>query len=280
MNPCTNEDIGDFITLYELDALEEEDKVRFEDHMMECSFCSSELVSMQQSIDTLAANKQEILRELAEEGISFEANKEAIEGRPRKKARRTVIRESFGEKVQKFLGDLLQPRQLIPATALTAILIFFLAVPKGPSPNPYLPLLTFEKAFYQDQVQRGATISDAESEFKAGMALYIQDDYSGAINHLSASVTADPTRGDYWLYLGISYFLDKQAGPAISALEHAQELCEPVLRNRALWYQSQAHLLAEEPESAATLLQLLVDQQLEYAAEAEALLAGIGEVSR
>ena len=111
------------------------------------------------------------------------------------------------------------------------------------------------------------------------MRLYKKDDFQAAISNLEKATEIDSGQGKFWLYLGISYYLDRQPEPAIEALTKARQRLDTVQRNRALWFLAQAHLLDGDAESSIPILQALSHQQLEYAQEANNLLKKIREIS-
>ena len=78
--------------------------------------------------------------------------------------------------------------------------------------------------------------------------------------------------------LVIEAFVSTSNAAAIEALQKAEEIADPVQKNWALWYRAQAHLYQKDAASSIPPLQSLSDQGLEYAEEAERLLAKIGRI--
>jgi hypothetical protein len=79
--------------------------------------------------------------------------------------------------------------------------------------------------------------------------------------------------------LGICYYLDHKPASAIVSLDEARKRLDTVQRNRALWFLAQAYLLDGDAASSVPILQILSNQNLEYAKEANDILSNIKRIS-
>jgi len=273
MTQCTNEEIGRLIAQYELGELSDEECDRFEEHLMECDFCLGELEQMRPIVSALRQDRVEIRDALRHEGISFETLKEELLSRSR------VNRSVFGKVMQaatQALSSLRQTRVLIPAIsmlfALVLIRMYYWPPHIGTSEtNPYERILTFESLPYQLLELRG-TAGEADPSFDEGMKAYLEGNYGDAIVNLRNAVEKAPENGSWWLYLGVCYYLERDAKAAVKALARADTLAQFSDKTRARWYLAQAHLLNGDANQAIPLLQWLIDQEKTYAGKADSLL--------
>jgi tetratricopeptide (TPR) repeat protein len=277
MDKCTNEDIGQLITFYEMGLLDDKDRTLFENHAQECEFCLHELQRMQPKLDVVFKHREELLNNLRAKGIAFENERNKL---LKQSAISKAPSKTFWDGFKNFTTNKWLPKAAIPAIAAAAVIIFVLFLPKSPAPgNPYYRYLSFEKAPYLPTGGTRVRESDAQHQFNEGMRLYQVDDLQGAIDNLEKAVGIDSSQGSFWLYLGISYYLNRQPESAIDALTTARQKLDTVQRNRALWYLAQAYLLDGDAENSVPILQLLSHQRLEYAQESDRLLTKIREIS-
>ncbi len=308
MTQCSNEEFGRLIVHYELGWLSDEERDRFEEHLMDCDACLQELEQMRPIIGALRRDRAEILDELHRDGISFETLKGEL------RSRSPVNRSVFGKVMQvavQALSNLRQARVLIPAVALISALvlvrIYYLphylttAKPEIPKtvpatrPDGEIPaggsapmevyghlgsygfILAFETLPYQPMKLRGTT-GDAERSFDEGMEYYLRGNYRDAISNLNKAVEKTPENGAWWLYLGVCHYLERDAKAAIKALTRADSLTQYSNKTRARWYLAQAHLLNDDANQAIPLLQWLIDQRKTYADKADSLLTGVRSI--
>jgi predicted Zn-dependent protease len=135
--------------------------------------------------------------------------------------------------------------------------------------NPYSSYVSFEPLV--PLMMRGGTTTAGERFFGDGMSDYSRGDYNSAAKNLTLAVRSAPDKAHWWLYLGVSYFLDRQPTLAVSALEKADMLAPNTLKPAARWYLAQAYLLAAKPDKALPLLAWISDQKAEYASHADSL---------
>lgn len=280
MTRCIDEKLGQLITLYELNQLGEKERLRFEEHLLECDFCLQELKGMNAIIFTLRENGAAILEELQGEGLGFDSQKQEWLNLARAERFKKTNLALLWIRISDIIKGWGRPKELIPAAIVAMILILLLILPPVPRPeNPYTSLLAFDKIPYRQMQLRTVPAAEGQQWFEAGMDEYLHDNFKGAISQLKRAVKNSPGDGTWWLYLGVSYYLDHQAQPAIEALTEADRLTEYSLKNRAQWYLAQAYLLAGQAEAAIPLLDSLAHRMMEYAPEADSLLMKVKSVA-
>lgn len=264
MEQCTDYSIGVLITQYELGQLNEKDCDRFEEHLLNCDYCSKEIEKMELFTDSVCDNKEEILEKLHAQGISYEAERQKLLARRRHVQVKTPLMDQIFQYLQAFW----QPKIYVPALVTTSLIILLFILPRTSQhpDNPYLTYLSFEKAPYQRL--RTAVETEAQRFFTQGMEAYLKDDYIGAISHLARATELNPREGNWWLYLGVCYYLERQADPGIESLSIADSLTVNTMRNRAKWYLGQAYLLSGDARMAIPLLEELIGKEEEYSSEA------------
>ena len=280
MTGCINEELGHLITFYEMDALSDDDRLRFENHLLDCPFCRSEASRMFPLYRTLDQSKPQILAELQATGINFDSIKRQMLATSQRSEATEPSGPLFWRKLILAVQGMHMPGEVIPALAGTALLLLLIFLPAHPPQvNPYSEWLSFEKAYYQPQNDRAPSNTAAEEAFQQGMEFYQKNNFRAAIALLGKAVQEDSLEGRFWLYLGISYYLDHQAAQAVTALTKAELLSEPAQRNRARWYLAQAYLLEQDTVRCIPLLKSLINEGFEYSEEADSLLIRIRENS-
>ena len=273
---CGNSNDGSLLIQYTLNLLDEEDRYRFEVHMMSCEFCRLELSKGDPETAFIGVRKEHIVEALHEEGISFERLKEELTAAKRKKR---VFQSFLGDLSEK-IAWLFRPRVLVPAGVIAVVLLIVM-LPKHSEPdNVYLSMLSFDKFAYQELSTRamGSTFSMSPL-FTVGMKAYSENDYGNAAKILKEATQESPEKWDYWFYLGVSYYLDKQAEPAIAALLEADKLNQYALEIEIKWFLAQSYLLIKDSNSALVHLRWLEDKPGEYSSRAISLVKAIQEVN-
>jgi len=273
MNECRDPQVGELITQYEMGELSDEERDRFEEHLMDCDFCRRELEGMLPTISAMRSHRAEILKGLHEEGISFESLKKRLLALPRSGRIKKTSPKYIWEKILQGLRVFSRPRGWVPAAVVVTALLLMITLPLFHHPeNPYLTYLSFDKLPYQPQKLRGEMASQAERFFHKGMNEYLRGNYRGAIGNLREAVEKDPDNGTWWLYLGVCYYLNHQGKQAIEALTRADGLTQYSLNVKSRWYLAQAYLLQGDADRAIPLLERIRDQKREYATQADSLL--------
>ena len=91
MAQCIDEKLGSLITLYELNQLSEKERLRFEEHLLECDFCYQELKGMNPIVFAIRENGAVILKELQGEGLGFDSQKQEWLSLPRSERLKKLI---------------------------------------------------------------------------------------------------------------------------------------------------------------------------------------------
>lgn len=270
---CTDEKLGRLILLYELDRLDEKDRCLFEDHMMSCPFCLEELEKAEPLMLRMKKDRREILAELERRGVRLPAAEPAPD-QVRQPATTKPLR-NFQESLKDWWNRFTRPVVWIPVSSAALILLLLLSHQQVS--NPYLPYLDHSPAPYDSSPYRGAVEPprEAQEAFKTGMEAYTQDRYAEASRYLERAVKIAPAQDRYWLYLGVSRYLDQRPHEAVKALQRAQEATNKSLQSAAQWYLAQAWLAQGEVHKALPLLQTLSQREGDYTLRADTLLSRI-----
>jgi len=271
---CTNSSAGALLTQYALNLLNEEDRCRFEEHVMSCESCRQELLEFDPMLGAIGARREQVVNALHEQGISFESLKAELLSTKKRGMPRNVSRPLSGT-----MASLFRFRILVPAAALAVIALLILSFPNGSERvNPYLPILSFDKFAYQEMPSRAMSAAPStDSLFSKAMAAYNANDYKSAEQLLLNATQESPNEWSIWFFLGVTYYLDKQAAPAIAALLQADSLNRYALEIETKWYLAQAYLLNNDPEKALPYFLWIQEKPGEYASRAEALATAIRE---
>lgn len=148
--------------------------------------------------------------------------------------------------------------------------------------EPYADLAMLDPLPYEPVTMKGVREAiGAATLFDDGMKRYREKDYPAAIPRLTEAVASDSRNGVWQLYLGLSYYLDKQPKPAIEHLRAAGNLApSQYYRISADWYLAQAYLMENDARRAIPLLDSVRTRSLDYAARADSLLMKIKERER
>ena len=278
---CIDKETGKLLLLYELGQLNEREAERFERHLLRCNHCSRQLHEKLPIFEAMQTHKEQIRDELKAEGLEFQPQENlttSLWNRFKEGYRNLIGRIQW---IGRILDEISRPRVLVPVGAVTAVLIAFLILQSPPdADNPYIAHLVFQKIVYRPTQPRAPIGPEAQQLFASGMQAYREDNFKNAADLIAKALELEPTQGHWWLYLGISYYLDRQAAPAIEALVRADSLTEYTLRNTARWYLAQAHLLNNDAASARPVLDSLIEQNREYAQEAVELWDKVESVMR
>jgi tetratricopeptide (TPR) repeat protein len=273
---CSNGSQGALLARYELGTLNEAERNRFEEHLLDCQFCSDALMEMLPLMATLRQNRQAIVSSLHRDGISFNALREELLAEAR--IPRVRLWSRAGELFNQLRAAFARPVVWAPAAlCAAAALLLVMQLQKQPSFTADHYGLTFKKAPYEAQVWRGEPADAAVESFNQGMQSYLANDYASAIKLLKKAVALEPERGTWWMFLGISSYLDRRAPDAVAALTRAVALTEYDLKTESLWYLAQAHVLDGHKDQALPLLKQLSEQQNPYSGEAHDLLNRISQ---
>jgi tetratricopeptide (TPR) repeat protein len=276
---CKNPEIGKRIAHYEAGLLDEADRSRFEEHLLECDFCVGEVERMFPVATALLANRDRIREGLAEDGITFDALRNRLAPAARRNQRRGVL-APVGERLLGLRQTLKRPPVLWTAlgTAVAMILVVvtfqFVGQPtESPSGSRCVPFLSFQALPYEGSLTlRGEEARAGKEDFDKGMEAYLQADYQRAARYLRAAVGKSSDQAEWWLYLGVCSYLQRDAKRAIQSLGRADELAQGRVKLRARWFLAQTYLLAGDRDRAEPLLEWIVAQKRDYSQDATDLL--------
>ena len=221
---CIDHSTGNLIAQYELGLLDTEDRDRFEDHLMDCEFCRSEIEQMMPIAHILKRHKFEIKNSLQAEVVPLRDlltpdTTDKIKGASLSKQGDTKMTESIARFFRNLVENITKLRVYAPALAVVSTVIFCTVIfIKDFSGNPYIELLTFEPLHYRQMTLRGKIDNKSELLFFDGMMAYSDSNYKLAIDKLEAAVTQSPDSWKYWMYLGVSHYLERNPEQAVNAL--------------------------------------------------------------
>ena len=272
---CTYPTEGSLLIQYILNLLDEDDRRRFEDHVMTCEACRAELAQADPGMTAIGASRAYIVEALHGEGISFERLKRELLSAKRKKG---ILQEFFSD-LSALVVAIFRNKKLVSAAGIVAVVLITALLLKGPKQdNAYLTLLSFDKFVYQELPTRSRMPeSSANRLFAEGMKAYNDNDFENAIESLMGATQEAPNEWSYWFFLGVSYYLNRQAEPAITALLEADVLNQYALEIEVKWYLGQAYLLNNDPGSAIPYLQWLDERPGGHSAKVKALMNAIQE---
>lgn len=259
---------------------------------MVCDFCREKWRLTLPLEYALHEHKAEILDRLDEEGLTLDAlrkrlaaatREEEAMSRPAPAGRR--LAGAVVRLIRELLGRLANPRAFIPAFTAVAVAVVVLAVlqlrtVRRSDVDHLMPYLTFEKLPYKYGNLRGEQETEALRFFQKGMIRYKEDDYEGAAEYLGKATEKIVDSGQWWLYLGVSYYLDRRGGEAVKALAQAERLTTGARNVQSRWYLAQSYILAGEAGRAIPLLKGIADQREGYAEEASSLLNRLDSSTR
>jgi len=268
---------GSLMIQYVLNLLSEEDRCRFEEHLMSCEKCRLDLIQSDPVLASIGTHRVQLVEALHQEGISFEGLRQELLAAKEK----TETSQEFASKASQVLGWLFHGRRWVPIAGIVAIVLLIVLLPKVPQPtSPYMSMLSFEKYAYQDSPTRaGLSTSSTNPLFSKGLQAYNDGDYKNAAAILKEVTEESPKEWSGWFFLGVSYYLDKQAKPAIASLLVADSLNKFAMEIEIKWYLSQAYLLDNDPGSALPYLQWVEGKPGDYSSKAKALIKEIHEVN-
>jgi hypothetical protein len=307
---CTDQNIGDWIALYEFDLLTNEERDLFEAHAMKCAACFEELKSFYPVVQTMTDNKRKF-RKLFRE--------------PLKDTIKVTLTNHFKVLVYKIRNFFIKPdeskltlfpltirilsRLFLPVTAfikdpsmatlpklpfpirlllrlIVPVMIFSLILIVIPVNNDLSSLATRKSTVFQPVVLRGYNLID--SSLIKGRIAFNKTDYANAIDLLKQSVTGDTASNEAILLYGLSFYMTAVQGPdfrhstdldtAITYLQRASKT--EGYQTQANWYLANAYIAKNQFKNALPLLSIISESDIVHADEALALKNDIVNNSR
>ncbi len=259
-NQCN---ICDQLAAYELNLLEKDERIVFENHLGACSDCLEEMYAMAPAmtklIDQPGLYAGQVTRSLA----------------PGKT-------ESWFQRLNRMVASGTS-RLLIPV-AVVAVLAMLILMPQS-TEIKFRSLATTEApAFSPIQVRAGQQDLWLPL-WQSGMAFYQDGQYPSAADDLAKAVkllaASAPSQDELTavldnaqLYLGVSQMLSNGIAESLATLQDASESSLQPVRQKGLWYLAQAHLLNENPQDAMAVLTQLENSPV-FGTQAAALKADI-----
>lgn len=242
---CTDPRTGDLLTAYQLGLLEEAERLRVEQHLIECSHCQELAYDEAPAALVMRTRPQALLPSL---------ERSLATGRP-----------SLAQRWRVALRGARRPRVLVPALAAAVLVVVLVSIEQR-EPGDLADLARLTALRYELVDHRAGERDPALQQFRAGMERYVGGDYQGAAEHLAAAVSAyaaDPARASTpqaWqarLYLGLSHLLAGQPEAALPFLREATASPLRPVADHARWYAAQALLVQGSAQDAAVLLREL-----------------------
>jgi len=263
---CTNSKAGDLILLYYVGQLSDDDRKRFEAHLLECDHCFQETYAWGPVVEHIKENPAPYLAELAKPKPPPFGIPDWIEG---------IVHWS-GEAISAVPKATRLAAAGI-AVAVTFFLVFFLIRPPGELSD----LAEIEPYYFRAIVPMGAPgQTEAEKLFLQGMAHYGKEEYGSALDLLQRAVMQDSTDAEIQFFLGVTYLLQKDPDSAIKPLRAAAELDADRFEARAQWYLGNAYLLLRDREKAVEEFMAVDELEGEYALLARDMVGRLKALSK
>jgi tetratricopeptide (TPR) repeat protein len=283
---CTDPEAGKLIHHYEMGQLEEPDRGRFEEHLMVCPFCAAEAEAMHRVATSIRANRNSIRQGLADDGITFQNLRQKLSGEPRDPHARseTGTMPRLWKECRQVLSDLSLKWKMLGAggaVVLSAAVVLLLVLAPPRIDEHIIPLLSFQALPYEGSIRiRGESQLRGQSDFDTGMQAYGLGDYAHAIPRLQRAVDESPDQGLWWLYLGVSCFLQQDAKSAITSLRKSDLLITGDNQPKVRWFLAQSYLLAGKRSEALPLLNGLASGNNEYSSRAADLRTRLSQMNQ
>jgi len=260
-------DYCDRLAAYELNLLETDERLEFENHLPHCSDCLEEMYSMAPAMSQLTAQPG---RYAAQAARYLEQDKT----------------ETWLTRLNKILFS--GPARVLVPVAVAAVLAMLIFMPQTTDIKYRSLAMTEAPAFSPIQVRAGQQ-DQWLPLWDSGMQAYRTGQYDVAVVDLTQAINLiaklpnsaeerfavlDNAR----LYLGVSQMLSDQTDDALVTLKVAATSTLRPVQQKSLWYLAQVHLLNEQPEEALTVLSQL-ENSLVYGPRAKALTVEIKKLN-
>ena len=252
---CVDPKTGQWLPGYELGLLAEDERVRFEDHVLGCDSCREELYAMAPYSATMILDPGEVVR---------------LAGRaPHPAPDRGSVLSRALDWFRSKEGNWVPSRVLAPVGAFAAIALVIFLRAGAPSvsdlarvePVPYVTLQT-----------RDVDVESAAELFREGMGHYVDGRWGEAAVYLEDALgradDAWPDRETAGFYLGLSLLLADEPARAVSHLKRASESEILPVADRGSWYLAQTFLKLGDGDRATEVLRSLAESSPAYADEA------------
>jgi len=255
---CIAPKIGKLSLLYHFDQLSNEERKRFEAHLLECDHCFQETYVLGSVTEKMQKDPEPFLAALAK----------------KKPTRVPAIkqRREFHIGLVEAIGRIPALVRIAIPVAAAMVLLFLLIRPTAELSD----LALIEPVPYRSlQIKSGAEATDAERLFEEGMAAYVQKDYASSIEKLVLAIRHDSTNAGFHFYLGLCYLLSDSVDLAIEHLQKTITLDGNPVLEKAYWYLGNAWLLKEDRAQALAAFRKVVEMEGDYEWEAQEIIGKI-----
>ncbi len=264
-------DFCDLLAAYELDLLDTDERVGFENHLTDCSDCLEEMFAMAPAMTELKTHPG---------GYADETARYLELDKP----------ESWLSRLNRVLFS--GPARVLVPVAVAADLAMLIIIPQTTETKFRSLAMTEAPAFSPIQVRAGHQnqwfpLWDSGMQYyRSGEYNSAADDLAQAVNLLAADLQINQSNSsdeqyavldNARLYLGVSQMLSDRTVESLNTLQEASESNLMPVRQKSLWFLAQTHLLNEQPQKALTILNQLENSPV-YGLQAAALIADIQEL--
>ena len=252
-------DYCDLLAAYELNLLETTERLGFENHLSQCNECLEEMYAMAPAMLELSSHPGEYAAQAAR-----------------------YLELDNARSWWSRLGRLIQagPAAMLIPVGVAAVLAMLIFMPHSSDPG-FRPLAMIEAPAYAPIQMRAGQQEPWVALWDQGMDSYNQRQYQKAASDLTRAaklLSPTPTAGinheadldNLNLYLGVSLLLSDQSIAALAPLQKASQSSLGPVRQKALWFLAQAHLINEQPQDALKALAPLLQSPV-YAEDATLL---------
>lgn len=273
---CKDPKMRRLVSLYQFNLLEEKERFRVEEHLLDCDACFEEVYRMSE-VSALLEQEPHLFLDAVQPG----------------KSNITLVRKAYSiiittlSDFSKYMCGLFQDWIRIPAVRVlvpVTVAILFVLILAKPFKKDFSQLAIIEGASYI-----GGKASEFADEFSSTQALYDQGmkyyqekNYQLAIQKLDSFVRRKKDDPYGHFYLGVSHLMENQFRDGVKYLEIAAELSQKqnkqFLLEKANWHLANAYLKINEVEKAIKLLKDLSMAEGEYNEQARTLLVKISDL--
>ncbi|MCB1061186.1 MAG: tetratricopeptide repeat protein [Calditrichaeota bacterium] len=288
---CTNSEIGQLLTYYELDLLDERKQAMFEEHLFTCEFCLAEFKAGHALSRSLREDRERIAEILRKTDSDYAAEVSKIQ------VVRPAAHPSPGivEKVKGFLDRYTFHWAVVPSIAVAAVAFLILlqspngkigingddaklhmrggkseGIGKGSITKGVDALLPSTPIRYDETLLHEKSLSTL-SDFAEAMKSYSAGDYQTAITLLEKLAVSRANSYDLQVYLGSANYMSGSLERAVENFSDAARISNGGSAELRLYYASALIKLGRAAE-AKGVLESIDPQQGEFYGKAKEIL--------
>jgi Tetratricopeptide repeat len=268
MKGCTDKRIGRWIGSYEFNALEDDERRVFLDHLIECEYCYDQVYSVEPVMAEFRNH-----RAAAQRGETF---------------RHSASRERSAPAPGPF-----RIWGLIPTMAALTLLIglgvYVLYIPRQNQQAESVKVAGVDSPWKEIEIPKAAYVRPSEpivlrknnKAFDHAMTAYQENDYPAAIEQLEALSELEPDgEAEVKFYLGVSLLLVDRGQDAIPPLRQSVQSSAGPLSESSHYYLALAYLKSNQPQQALTELDATIGMNGEHRPSAESLKEQVSSLIR